>query len=114
VTAGAKSAVEGVLLQKSLSLGMKCARCGAAARKLRAVGSKYHEDALVQLAASLENRLHSTARDPAAYFDPSAMDPVKNLLHQLISRLEEAGGRNFAPRLVPDGEGHVSGSEGRA
>merc|ERR1719194_195331 len=89
VTAGAKSAVEGVLLQKSLSLGMKCPRCRAAARKLRAVGSTYHENSLVQLAASLENRLHSTARDPAAYFDPAAMDPVKNLLHQLISRLED-------------------------
>jgi len=89
VTAGSKSAVEGVLLQKSHSLGMKCPRCRAAARKLRAVGSTYHEASLVQLAASLENRLHSTARDPAAYFDPQAMDPVKNLLHQLISRLED-------------------------
>merc|ERR1719316_1496825 len=89
VTAGAKSAVEGVLLQKSSSLGVKCTRCRAAARKLRAVGSTYHENSLVQLAASLENRLHSTAREPAAYFDPAAMDPVKNLLHQLISRLED-------------------------
>merc|ERR1719261_2267485 len=75
VTAGAKSAVEGVLLQKSSSLGVKCKRCGVAAKRLRAVGRKYHERSLVQLAASLENRLHSTARDPAAYFDPSAMDP---------------------------------------
>merc|ERR1719194_364029 len=89
VTAGAKSAVEGFFLQKSASLGVKCKRCGVAAKRLRAVGRKYHERSLVQLAASLENRLHSTARDPAAYFDPSAMDPVKNLLHQLITRLED-------------------------
>jgi chromosome segregation ATPase len=89
VTAGSKSAVEGVLLQKFASLGVKCKRCGAAAKRLRAVGRKYHEGTLVQLAASLENRLHSRAKDPAGYFDAKAMDPVKNLLHQLITRLED-------------------------
>jgi predicted nucleic acid-binding Zn-ribbon protein len=89
VTAGAKSAVEGVLLQRSASLGVKCTRCGAAARKLRAVGRKFHDASLVQLASSLESRLHSRAGQPAAYFDAKAMDPVKNLLHQLISRLED-------------------------
>merc|ERR1719247_2495864 len=66
-----------------------CSKCSSAAKKLRAVGAKYHDASLVQLASSLENRLHSSAKDPAAYFDAKAMDPVKNLLHQLISRLED-------------------------
>merc|ERR1719352_91353 len=59
VTAGAKSGVEGFFLQRSASMGVKCTRCSAAARKLRAVGAKYHDTSLVQLAASFESRLHS-------------------------------------------------------
>jgi chromosome segregation ATPase len=44
---------------------------------------------LVQLAASLESHLRGTAQQPATYFDAKAMDPVKNLLHQLITKLED-------------------------
>jgi len=92
VTAGAKAGVGAFMqsyTQKGTSLGVRCPTCSSAARKLRKVGSMYQDKILVQLAASLESRLHGTSKQPAAYFDPKAMDPVKNLLHQLIMKLED-------------------------
>merc|ERR1719460_3598912 len=89
VTAGAKSTVESLFLQSAVSHGVRCARCAAAVGRLQRVGARYHDASLVQVTIALESRLRGTEKDPQAYFDPEAMAPVKGLLKQLISKLED-------------------------
>jgi hypothetical protein len=89
VTAGAKSTVESLFLQRAVSHGVRCARCAAAVGRLQRVGARYHDASLVQVTIALESRLRGTEKDPQAYFDPEAMAPVKGLLKQLISKLED-------------------------
>jgi chromosome segregation ATPase len=89
VTAGAKSSVEGVFLQRAVSSAVPCARCAAAVRRLQKVGARYQDASLVQVTTALESHLRGTEKDPQAYFDPEAMAPVKGLLKQLISKLED-------------------------
>jgi hypothetical protein len=60
------------------------------AAKLYQVGKKDHEAALVQASVAV-GRLAAamSLRQPAAFYSADAMNPVKNLLKQLITRLEE-------------------------
>jgi hypothetical protein len=55
------------------------------AAKLFKVGHKDHEAALVQAAIAVRQ----LAQEPAAYYNAEAMNPVKNLLKQLIDRLTD-------------------------
>jgi chromosome segregation ATPase len=89
VTAGARSTVEGVFLQRAVSNGVPCKRCAAAVQRLQRVGARFHDASLVQVTAALESQLRGTEKDPQAYFDPEAMAPVKGLLKNLISKLED-------------------------
>merc|ERR1719160_869134 len=102
VTAGAKGAVEGTaLFQQSLlqlashtaskvtAASKYCPGCKSAVQKLFKVASSSHNAALVQLGTAIESNLMSTAKQPQAYFDPSAMDPIKNLLREMIVKLED-------------------------
>jgi chromosome segregation ATPase len=64
------------------------------AAKLDKIGSKDHSAALVQasiavgrLASAMQMR--EKVRQPATFYSADAMNPVKNLLKQLITRLEE-------------------------
>jgi len=85
VTAGAKSTVEG-LLQVGVHhrSGLRCARCEGVLAKLFKVGEETQSSALVQIGTAIEQRLRWDQ-----HFDPAAMDPVKNLLHELIRKLED-------------------------
>merc|ERR1719305_867525 len=91
VTAGAKSGVEGAFLQTvhKMSHRVPCPHCAAAVQKLFKVASDTKNAALVQLGSAIESNLKGTSKQPQAYFDASAMDPVKNLLHEMIVKLED-------------------------
>merc|ERR1719379_2080314 len=78
-----------MLLQVGMSTKVRCSQCGEAVRKLFAVGAETHNAALVQLGTAIRSQLQVHARQPAAYFDAKAMDPVKNLLHEMIVKLED-------------------------
>jgi hypothetical protein len=116
VTAGAKSGVEGAFLQTvhKMSHRVPCPHCAAAVQKLFKVASDTKNAALVQLGSAIESNLKGTSKQPQAYFDASARDPVKNLLHEMIVKLEDELGGDVAPRVVRDREGHVRGGEARA
>jgi len=83
VTAGAKSTVE-ALMQTAVAHGVTCSRCAGMVQKLFRIGAEMHSQALVQVGTALEAQLRGQQR-----YDPAAMDPVKNLLHELIRRLED-------------------------
>merc|ERR1740138_795771 len=91
VTAGAKSGVEGAFLQTvhKMSHRVPCPHCAAAVQKLFKVASDTKNAALVQLGSAIESNLKGISKQPQAYFDASAMDPVKNLLHEMIVKLED-------------------------
>merc|ERR1719421_2593292 len=90
VTAGAKSGVEGFLQTvHKMSHRVPCPHCAAAVQKLFKVASDTKNAALVQLGSAIESNLKGTSKQPQAYFDASAMDPVKNLLHEMIVKLED-------------------------
>merc|ERR1719240_2151997 len=88
VTAGAKSTVE-ALLQISMTTRVKCVNCASAVQNLLKVASQTQSAALVQIGTAIESSLKGSSKQPQAYFDPSAMDPVKNLLHEMIVKLED-------------------------
>merc|ERR1719473_66156 len=77
--------------QMFLQMGtmVRCSKCGEAVRNLFAVGAQTHNAALVQLGTAIRSQLQIHAKQPAAYFDAKAMDPVKNLLHEMIVKLED-------------------------
>merc|ERR1719191_907914 len=79
----------GMLLQMGMSTKVRCSQCGEAVRKLFAVGAETHNAALVQLGTAIRSQLQVHANQPTAYFDAKAMDPVKNLLHEMIVKLED-------------------------
>jgi hypothetical protein len=87
VTAGAKSGVESLLQRstRSLAAGVHCRGCSAAVQRLEKLGGLYHDETLIQVGRSLAWRLQG----PQPYFDADAMNPVKDLLHQLITKLED-------------------------
>jgi hypothetical protein len=89
VTAGAKSGVGSLIQRSTRSSGVRCHQCGAAVQKLEKLGSLYHDETLMQVGRSLAWRLQGSASGPQGYFDPDAMSPVKDLLHQLITKLED-------------------------
>merc|ERR1719199_2234181 len=72
-----------------MSHRVPCPHCAAAVQKLFKVASDTKNAALVQLGSAIESNLKGTAKQPAAYFDAKAMDPVKNLLHEMIVKLED-------------------------
>merc|ERR1719453_1347364 len=78
-----------MLLQTGMSTMVRCSQCGDAVRKLFAVGAETHNAALVQLGTAIRSQLQVHSKQPAAYFDAKAMDPVKNLLHEMIVKLED-------------------------
>jgi len=78
-----------MFLQTGMKTMVRCSQCGEAVRKLFAVGAQTHNAALVQLGTAIRSQLTTHARQPAAYFDAKAMDPVKNLLHEMIVKLED-------------------------
>merc|ERR1719231_1332109 len=78
-----------VFLQERMTTMVRCSKCGDAVRKLFEVGGQTHNAALVQLGTAIRSQLTVHARQPAAYFDAKAMDPVKNLLHEMIVKLED-------------------------
>merc|ERR1719240_627343 len=78
-----------MLLQTGMTTKVRCSQCGEAVRKLFAVGAQTHNAALVQLGTAIRSQLQVHANQPAAYFDAKAMDPVKNLLHEMIVKLED-------------------------
>merc|ERR1719379_2518158 len=78
-----------MFLQTGMKTMVRCSQCGDAVRKLFAVGAQTHNAALVQLGTAIRSQLQVHARQPAAYFDAKAMDPVKNLLHEMIVKLED-------------------------
>merc|ERR550514_1969627 len=78
-----------MLLQTGMSTMVRCSQCGDAVRKLFSVGAETHSAALVQLGTAIRSQLEVHANQPAAYFDAKAMDPVKNLLHEMIVKLED-------------------------
>merc|ERR1719163_1224143 len=78
-----------VLLQGKMSTKVRCSQCGAAVQNLFAVGAQTHNAALVQLGTAIQSQLQVSAGQPTAYFDGKAMDPVKNLLHEMIVKLED-------------------------
>merc|ERR1719231_1881800 len=78
-----------VFLQERMTTMVRCSKCGDAVSKLFAVGAQTHNAALVQLGTAIRSQLTVHARQPAAYFDAKAMDPVKNLLHEMIVKLED-------------------------
>merc|ERR1719506_2490469 len=88
VTAGAKSTVE-ALLQISMTSRVKCVNCASAVQKLFKVASMTKNTALVQIGSAIESNLKGTSKQPQAYFDKNAMDPIKNLLHEMIVKLED-------------------------
>jgi len=88
VTAGAKSTVE-ALLQISMTTRVKCVNCASAVQKLFKVASMTKNAALVQIGSAIESNLKGTSKQPQAYFDKNAMDPIKNLLHEMIVKLED-------------------------
>merc|ERR1719261_2222280 len=68
---------------------VRCSSCGEAVRNLFAVGAQTHNAALVQLGTAIQSQPQVRAGQPTAYFDAKAMDPVKNLLHEMIVKLED-------------------------
>merc|ERR1719182_1286848 len=78
-----------MLLQTGMKTMVRCSQCGDAVRKLFAVGAETHNAALVQLGTAIRSQLQVNSKQPAAYFDAKAMDPVKNLLHEMIVKLED-------------------------
>merc|ERR1719271_956999 len=68
---------------------VRCSSCGEAVRNLFAVGAETQNAALVQLGTAIRSQLQVHAKQPAAYFDAKAMEPVKNLLHEMIVKLED-------------------------
>merc|ERR1719379_2069483 len=78
-----------VFLQTGMTTMVRCSHCGDAVRKLFAVGAQTHNAALVQLGTAIRSQLQVHAKQPTAYFDAKAMDPVKNLLHEMIVKLED-------------------------
>merc|ERR1719207_223182 len=88
VTAGAKSTVE-ALLQISMTTRVKCVNCASAVQNLFKVASMTKNAALVQIGSAIESNLKGSSKQPQAYFDKNAMDPIKNLLHEMIVKLED-------------------------
>jgi len=82
VSSEAKSGVSAGLLQfgKKRKV-LQCVRCQQQAKKLMALSKSLHSDSLMQVAGELTQRAENS-------FDPSSMDPVKELLSTLIARLE--------------------------
>jgi len=78
-----------MFLQTGMKTMVRCSQCGEAVRKLFAVGAQTQNAALVQLGTAIRTQLHTSSKQPAAYFDAKAMDPVKNLLHEMIVKLED-------------------------
>jgi predicted RNase H-like nuclease (RuvC/YqgF family) len=78
-----------VFLQEGMKTMVRCSQCGEAVRKLFAVGAQTQNAALIQLGTAIRSQLQVHAKQPAAYFDAKAMDPVKNLLHEMIVKLED-------------------------
>merc|ERR1719269_531573 len=78
-----------VLLQGKMSTKVRCSQCGEAVRNLFAVGAQTHNAALVQLGTAIQSQLQVSAGQPTAYFDGKAMDPIKNLLREMIVKLED-------------------------
>merc|ERR1719178_131248 len=66
-----------------------CPNCKSAVQRLFKVAAGSHNAALVQLGTAIESNLKGTSKQPQAYFDPSAMDPIKNLLREMIVKLED-------------------------
>lgn len=81
VTAGAKGAVEGAFIQLARR-GVSCRRCPEVVQNLLKVGEQCKNAALVQLASAIKSKT-------ANFYDPEAMAPVRDLLHNLITKLEE-------------------------
>merc|ERR1719453_910062 len=78
-----------MLLQTGMKTMVRCSQCGDAVRNLFAVGAQTHNAVLVQMGTEIRSRLRAGAKQPAVYFDAKAMDPVKNLLHEMIVKLED-------------------------
>merc|ERR1719240_1142216 len=78
-----------MFLQTGMSTMVRCSQCGDAVRKLFSVGAETHNAALVQLGTAIRSQLQVHAKQPEAYFDAKAMDPVKNLLHEMIVKPED-------------------------
>jgi predicted RNase H-like nuclease (RuvC/YqgF family) len=68
---------------------VKCVNCASAVQKLFKVASMTKNAALVQIGSAIESNLKGTSKQPQAYFDKNAMDPIKNLLHEMIVKLED-------------------------
>jgi len=84
VSAGAKEGVAASsLMQLATSKFSKCARCQREENKLRSLSKALQSSSLTQVAGELAQRAHSSQG-----LDPNSMDPVKDLLSKLITRLE--------------------------
>jgi len=88
VSAGAKSTVGGLIQESLIQLTgtgrmMKCPRCQSEMKKLVSLSTKLHSSALMEVASQL------TQRSKKGFYEPAGFEPVKDLLRQLITRLEE-------------------------
>jgi len=112
VSAGAKSGVGLVqkvgLLQVSSTKKLRCESCKREEAKLRALSKSLHSPSLMQVAGELAQRSRAS-------FDPTAMDPVKTLLSDLITRLEtEASAESSHEEwCATEKSSSVSGQEAR-
>lgn len=86
VSAGAKSGVSAAVLLQLMSKdhGKKCPKCQKETERLVKLAQKLHSTELLQVISELTQRTVSKT-----LYSPDGFEPVKDLLRQLITRLEE-------------------------
>jgi len=86
VSAGAKSGVSAAVLLQLMSKdhGKKCPKCQKETERLVKLAQKLHSTELLQVISELTQRTVSKT-----LYSPEGFEPVKDLLRQLITRLEE-------------------------
>jgi len=89
VTAASGRLEGSAFLQTGVTVSIRSTRVANAVDNLFKVGADTHSAVLVQMGTEIRSRLRSGAKQPAAYFDAKAMEPVKNLLHEMIVKLED-------------------------
>jgi len=88
VTAGA-ARISFIQLNEKTHVWLRSTHLAAAVRNLFHVAKATHSSVLVQVGTQIESKLKGGSKEPAAYFDAKAMDPVKKLLHEMIVKLED-------------------------
>jgi len=88
VTAGA-ARISFIQIKEKTHVWLRSTHLAAAVRNLFRVGKATHSSVLVQVGTQIESKLKGGSKQPTAYFDAKAMDPVKKLLHEMIVKLED-------------------------